>query len=381
MPLADLKIIPVKTKDEQREFLDFPYELYQSDPHWVPPLRFEQRHRLSFKKNPYFEHAKAQLFLAKQNGQVVGRLSAQINHNYEKQHGEAVGHFGFFEVQPDLKIAQALFKAAENYLRAQGIYKILGPFNYSINEESGLLVEGFDEPIVLMTPYNPKYYGEFIEACGYQKAKDLLAWHYNANQLPQDALEIAAEVKKHPDLNIRSVQPRRFKKDLHTMIKVFNSAWQDNWGFIPMTKREIDHLADNLKMIVDPALTFIIEIKGEAAGICLTTPNVNEITKDLNGKLAPFGWAKFLWRLKTHKFRSARLMILGVEEKFRTFSMGGLSVLLYAEVARRGRERGIEWAELSWTLEDNDRINNGIKFMNGRLYKRLRVYEKEIKNS
>lgn len=378
MPPADVQIIPVETESQRREFLGFPYQLYKQDPRWTPPLRFEQKGRLSFKKNPYFDHAHAQLFLAKQEGRVVGRISSQIDQNYEKSYGEKVGHFGFLEMEEDLEIAKALFQAAEKYFRQQGIRKILGPFSYSINEESGILVEGFQEASMLMTPYNPSYYGKFIEACGYQKAKDLLAWRYEVNKTPQDALEIAAEVKKHPDLNIRSVNPRRLKKDLHTMIEVFNSAWKNNWGFIPMTPREVAHLAENLKIILDPVLAFLIEIKGETAGICLATPNVNEIIGDLNGKLFPLGWAKFLWRLKTQRFRSGRLMLLGVKEKFRTFSMGGLSILLYAEIARRAQSRGYEWAELSWTLEDNDRINDGIKFMQGKVYKRLRVYEKEL---
>lgn len=378
MPPDNLRITPVESRHDLKRFIKFPYQLYHSDPHWIPPLFFERRDLIDPKKNPYFDHAQVKLFLAWRGTKLVGRISAQLDEEYEKFHKERLGHFGFFETEENPATAAALFEAAEEYLRSLGVPRMVGPFNYSINQESGLLIEGFDQPLMIMTPYNPPYYASYLESLGFQKAKDIFAWHFPVGPVPSDPQEIANEVKKQEGVSIRSVNLKKFEQDFKIMMDVFNSAWSKNWGYVPWTDKEIKTVAKEMKIILDPEVTFLIEVHGEAAGICAFLPNVYEIIGDLNGRLFPTGWAKFLYRLKTHHFKCGRLLILGVHEKFRTFAMGGLSVLLYEQINTRGYRRGFEWAELGWTLEDNDRINSGIEFMGGKKYKIFRLFEKSI---
>ncbi len=378
MPPADIRIVPVLSKNDLSEFIALPYFLYQDDPHWVPPLKFERRNLIDPKINPYFLNGSGQLFLAKRGSQSVGRISAQISGEYERHYKERIGHFGFFEVEDQLETAQALWQAAEKYFRKNKIARVQGPFNYSINEESGLLIEGLGEPMVMMSPYNPPYYEAFLTSLGFAKVKDLYAWRFQANQLAEEAIEISHEIMKDPHVKIVPFSKKNLQKDCENLAQVFNSAWKDNWGFIPMTAAESHRMAHEIKLILDPAVAFRVEIKGVPAGVCLAVPNINEIIKDLDGNLFPIGWAKLLWRLKRKKTKSARLMILGVTEEFRTYALGGLSILLMAQCAERGIQRGYQWAELSWTLEDNDRINQGIEFMGGKRYKTFRIFEKSI---
>lgn len=378
MPPADLRILPVQSKKQFREFLRLPYRLYRNDPHWIPPLYFERREALHPKKNPFYQHAEVQLFLAYKHNIPVGRISAQVDLEYEKFHGERVGHFGFFESENDFKTASALFAAAENFLNNKNATRSQGPFNFSINQESGLLVEGFDQPLMIMTPYNPPYYEDLLLGAGYQKAKDLYAWWYQAGNIPEGPTQIAEEVAKVPGLTVRGLEKKHIKRDLPKMMEVFNSAWSQNWGFVPLTEAEISQAARELKLLVDPSVAFLGELHGEPAGICLSVPNIYELIHDFRGRLFPINFLKLLWRIKKRKYKSARLMLLGVKKEFRGSALGGLSVLLYQQVAQRGYKAGFVGGELSWTLEDNVKINAGIEFMGGKKIKTFRIYEKRL---
>jgi len=378
MPPAELRLLPVQSQSDLREFITLPYSLYRQDKHWVPPLRFERRDLIDPKKNPFFKHGRARLFLAKRGAETVGRISAQINEAYARQHGEAVGHFGFFESENEPETAQVLWEGARDFFRKAGIAKVQGPFNYSINEESGLLVEGFEEPQVLMSPYNPPYYADLLAGLGFQKVMDLYAWRYREDLMTPEPAEIAAEILKDPKVKIVAFRKNRLEQDFEILVDIFNSAWRQNWGFIPFSPAESRRMAHELKIILDPDLAFRVEVAGKPAGVCLAVPNVYDILQGLNGRLFPLGWSKFLWRLKTRRIRSVRLMILGVKEEYRTYALGGLSTLLMSQCAKRAFQKGYFWGELSWTLENNDRINQAITFMGGQKYKTFRIYEKMI---
>ncbi len=378
MPPSNLKIIPVEGAADFKRFIKLPYRLYQDDPRWIPPLYRERKETLHPKKNPYYQHATVRLFLALDGDRPVGRISAQIDHQYEKFHGERVGHFGFFESENDPEIAKALLNAAEEFAKKNGARRILGPFSFSINEESGLLIDGFDQPLMIMTPYNPTYYPPFVENNGFTKAKDLYAWWCEGKHLLPEAAQVAEQVSQYPGLKIRKVEKRRLEQELQTIFSIYNSAWEKNWGFIPFLPEEVAKVAQELKLILDPEIALLAEVNGETAGICLGVPNLYEVIGDLKGRLFPFGFAKLLRRIRTKKFRSLRLMLLGVKKEFRGSVLGGLSVLLYTEISRRSYQAGYVGGELGWTLEDNHKINAGIEFMGGKRIKTFRIYEKDL---
>lgn len=367
--------IPWHNKALVKKFIKVPWSLYQHDPLWTPPLIQERLDFLNPKKNPYFEHAEAQLFLAERDGVPVGRISAQIDHLHLKTHRDNAGFFGFYESVQDREVSQALLQAAEGWIRSRGMKTLRGPFNFSINEEVGFLVHGFQHPPQVLTTHTLPYYPQLLEEGGYQKCKDLYCWSYDPNSpIPEIAGQIADEVRKHPGLKIREVDPKHMERDVRIIMDIFNSAWKKNWGFVPLTENEVKKAARDFKMILDPHVALIAEIDGKPAAISIGIPNINEALRDLNGRLFPFGIFKLLYRMKFHKITSGRLMLLGIKEEYRRELM--LNVLLFTEMHRRGRERGYRFGELSWTLEDNVKINTGIQMMGGECYKTYRIYEK-----
>ncbi len=373
-----LEIIPVHSRRDLKEFVCFPETLYSHIPGWIPPLRQERLEVLSPHKNPYYQHAKVQLFLAKRNGKTVGRISAQVDQEYEKRYGVRMGHFGFFESEENKETAEALLKRAENFCREQGAPEMMGPFHFSINEEVGLLIEGFDQPLMTLMPYHLPYYSKLIENSGYKKAKDFYAWKYSIGEIPQEPGEIAEQVYQEPNLKIRNLDPKNFQQDIRIVLDIFNSVWENNWGFVPFTPEELKKISKDLKLILDPDLAFIAEVSGKPVGICVGVPNIYDLIYDLKGKLFPWGIFKLLYRIKKRKYRSGRLMLLGVTKDFRGGVLGGLSILLYVEILKRSQQKGLDWGELSWTLEDNMAVNASIEFMGGKKYKTYRVYQKHL---
>ncbi len=360
------------------EFIGVQREVFRGDPHYIPPLDFELRERVSPKKNPFFEHAEGTLFVAKKDGRLVGRCSAQICQEHLRAHDDAAGFFGFFDTIDDQDVATALLSRAEKWLGERGMKTMRGPFSLSINEESGTLVEGFDSPPVIMMPHSREWQGGLAEAYGLQKSKDLLAWKYNTEAPPPRVKRAWEAMNALPEVSFRSVDMKNLRRELDLVIEIFNDAWADNWGFVPSTEAEVNALAELLQYILDPRMAFFVEVKGEPVGMVVCLPNINEATRDLNGKLAPFGWAKLVWRLKVQKVRSARLMLLGIKQKMRGVKRyGALSTAMYAELVIRAGEY-YDWAELGWTLEDNKLINLGIRGMRAKVYKKYRVYEKAI---
>ncbi|MEM9188228.1 MAG: hypothetical protein AAGF12_03590 [Myxococcota bacterium] len=365
--------------DDPGPFIQAAHEVYRGDPNWVAPLEMEIKDRLNPSKNPFFEHAQASYFTAWRGGRPVGRVTAQIDEEHLRIHKDDAGFFGFFDTVDDDEVATALIDAATRWLGRRGMKKIRGPFSLSINEETGLLVEGFDYPPAIMMPHSRSYQGALAEAAGLSKLKDLYAWRYEVGEFKPRALRAWEQVQTLPEVRLRSVRRADMESELRIIMDIFNDAWRHNWGFVPATEAELKKTAQDMKLILDEDLAFIAEVEDRPVGMCIALPNVNEAARDLGGKLFPLGLPKLFWRLKVRGPKTARLILLGIREELRGVKRyGGLSMAMYVEIAKRGGKKGYEWGELSWTLEDNHPVNLGIKAMGAKIYKRYRVYEKEI---
>ena len=373
-----MAVTPVSGRQDLDAFIKLPWRIYAGDPNWVPPLLRLQRELLSPRHNPFYRHADVQLFLARRDGQVVGRISAQVDREHNRYHNERTGFFGFFECQNDLAVASGLLVAAESWLCERGMDRARGPLSFSINGEVGLLVEGFDSPPHILTPYNPPYYAELLLGCGYAKARDLYAWRWERQPVPEGPARMVAELRQRPEVRVRRANLRHFEAEVRTILDLYNDAWSENWGFVPATEAEAERMAHDLRLIIDPQIVPFVEIDGQAAGVALALPNLNEAIHDLDGKLFPFGLLKLLWRLKVRRPQSGRLLLLGIRKEFRSRRYAGLAYLLCDEIYRGAAARGYEWAEFSWTLEDNKLINSMITKIGCRRYKTYRIYEKML---
>jgi hypothetical protein len=359
-------------------FLDVVDYVYRGDPQYVRPLDLDMKHRLS-PRNPFFEHAEGVLFTAHRNGWCVGRVSAQIDREHLARHQDEAGFFGFFDTIDDREVASRLLDTAAEWLRARGMKRQRGPLSFGINEELGCLVEGFDTPPMIMMQHHRPYQGGLVESAGLTKLKDFYAWRYVVGDVPKRAQKAYEEVAAMPEVRTRHIDLKNLEADIRTVMEIFNDAWIDNWCFVPFTEKELVRLANDLKLIGIPALTYIAEVDGEPAAVAVALPNVNELIKDMHGSLFPAGLPKLLWRLKVVGPKTARLIILGIKKKFRNQrKYAGLSTYLYTLMNRAGRDLGIQWGELSWTDEENGPVNVAIKFMGGKIYKRYRVYEREL---
>lgn len=362
-----------------RDFVEVVNEIYKDDPSYVRPLDFDVEDRLNKKKNPFFEHAEGTAWVAYREGRAVGRITAQIDHEHLKRHKDEAGFFGFLDTIDDVEVARALIGEAEAWLKARGMKRIRGPISLSINEELGCLVEGFEYPPMIMMPHHRAYQGGLIEQAGLAKLKDFYAWRYDVGQVPPRAQRAHDEIAALPEITTRQADPKNILRDVRIIMDIFNDAWSDNWGFVPLTERELTKLAKDTELILMPEITRITSINGEPAAVALGLPNINELIKDLDGQLLPFGIAKLLYRLRVRGAKSGRLVILGIRKKYRHVRRyGGLSAYLYVQMNHSAYLLGMRDSELSWTVEDNAPINVGIKLMGGRIYKRYRVYERPI---
>ncbi len=363
------------------DFLRAAHLVFADDPAWIAPLNFDMKERMDPKKNPLFDHADAMLFTAWRDGELAGRVAASVDHDWLKLWKDDTGHFGFFDTIDDPEVASALLDAAEGWLREQGMKRVLGPMSLSANEEIGMLVDGFDRPPVLMMAHSTPYQGRLTEGCGYEKEKDLFCWRFDAeDEIKKRTLKAWKDIKALPEVTLRSIDMKRLREELAVIVDIYNENWAGKWGFVPITAREVEKMADDMKLVLDPDIAFVAEIDGETIGMCIMIPNLNEAIRDLSGRLFPLGWAKLLWRVKVDHPKSTRLMLLGIRESVRknVKRYGGLSAAMYVEVAKRGKAKGYEWSELSWTREDDKPINLGIKAMGAKIYKTYRVYHKAL---
>jgi len=373
-----LRVVKVEGKRALNDFIRLPWSLYMDDPMWVPPLLLERRMHLS-PKNPYFEHVKFCSWITYRNCKPVGRISAQIDRLHIDRYQDATGFFGMLEAEDNSLTFRTLLGTAESWLRNQGMQRISGPFNLSINQELGLLIDGFNTPPSMMMGHARPYYSARIEENGYQKEKDLLAYILVSSEfkMTSAAKRIAAGAKDR--IHIRGLQKSNFINELEIIRDIFNDAWSQNWGFIPWTEAEFEHLGKDLKMLADEELVKIAEVDGKPAAFMVVLPNINEIIRDLNGRLLPFGWLKMLWRLKIKYPKSARIPLMGVRSQYHDSLMGAaLAFGIFAEVHQPALKRGIKEAELSWILEDNMRMRNIIESISGRVYKTYRIYSKQL---
>lgn len=375
---ADVTVTPVQSAEDKDAFILFPYSLYKSDPNWVPPLIMERKDFLNPKKNPWFEFGTVELFLARRNGQVVGRIAAVNDPRYNEFHGTRHGFFGMFEAENDPGVARALFDAATTWLKAQGFATMLGPVNFSTNYECSVLVDGFDAPPVVMMSYNPRYYPDLYEACGFAKAKDLWAWELSSSVPPPEKVaRIAEKIRTKEGVVVRPVKLNDFTNEVRRIKDIYNAAWEKNWGFVPMTEREFDHMAKDMKQLVVPELLLMAEVKGEPVAFSMTLPDANVAFKAAGGRLTnfglPIGLAKLI--LASRKIKRLRLITLGIKEGFRK---RGIDAILYLDTLKAARTLGYTGGEISWTLEDNHLVNRAIESMGGRKYKTYRMYERAI---
>ncbi len=361
---------------ELRRFLALPHHSTH-DPSWIAPLDFEQRRRFS-DHNHFFRHARWSAWLAFRDDRPVGRISAQIDELHLQQHGDDAGYFGLFEAERDPAVISALFAAAENWLRDEGMRIARGPFNLHINEEVGLLVDGFDTPPAMLMGHAQPWYGAAVEDCGYRPAKDLLAYRVHPDfDAPRVMTRLAERVSGR--IRVRPVRRRQLKEDAAVMRDIFNDAWRDNWGFVPLDESDWQDTVNTLIWLLPDRYIQIAEFDGEPAAFIVALPNLNEAIRDLDGRLLPLGWARLLWRLKVGHLRTARVPLMGVRRRFQHSRLGPTLAFVVIDAVRRElHARGVREVEMSWILEDNDGMRNIIETIGGEAYKRYRVYEKPL---
>ena len=376
---ADLQIEPVVTSAQLDRFISVADRVNAGDPNYVTPLRMERRDALSPAKNPFFAHADVQLWLAVRDGRDVGRISAQIDHLTPATPDGPDGNFGLVAAEDDPEIFAALFETAEAWLKARGCRRALGPFNLSINEEVGLLIDGFDTPPMVMMGHDPAYAAARVEALGYVKAKDI---HAYASSLDEDLpAPVTRRVRRGPPpgLVLRQLDMKRYDAEVDALTEILNDAWSDNWGFTPVTEAETRQLATALKPVIDPRLTWFAEIDCDVAGFLIALPNVNEAIRGLNGRLLPFGWAKLLWRLKVSRVSSVRIPLMGVKRRYAGTLKGSLAPFHLIDIVRtQARALGYRRCEMSWILEDNAAMRGILETVGAQIYKTYRVYQKAL---
>jgi hypothetical protein len=368
-----------RSKRDLRRFFDVADRIYRDDANWVPPLRDDVA-KVFADKNPFFRHAEMQLFVARRGNEDVGRIAAILDRNHNEFHGEKTGFFGFFESENDRAVSDALLDAATDWARQRGMEVLRGPANPTLNDEAGLLVEGFDTPPVLMMTYNPRYYATLLEEAGFRKARDLLASWFEIGPEPLARFARINERfrRRNSDIEVRKVSRRSLKGDLPKIREVYNAAWEKNWGFVPMTSEEMDFMAARLKPLLDENFLFLALARKqdgsrEPVGFMLSLPDYNTAIQPLRGRLLPFGWLKFLLNLK--KIRTLRVLTLGLKKDYR---MRGIQSLMFEEGLRAALKRGLTGCEVSWMLEDNDLILRSVKLWGGRLYKTYRMYDRKV---
>jgi hypothetical protein len=367
-----IEISTVTTKKDLMTFIKFPWKIYSNDPYWVPPLILDRKKLFDTSKHPFYKHAQIQLFLARKNDEIVGRIAAIKNDLHNQHHHDKVGFFGFFECVNDQQTANMLFDSVKQWLKEKGLDTMRGPANPSSNDEYGLLVEGFNDSPRILMPYNPEYYLKLCENYGFKKAKDLNAFKLETDKvLSSEKLKRVADIaRQRAKLKIYQIDMRKFDAELNKVKFVYNKAWAPNWGFVPMTEEEIDVMAKDFKAIIEPSLVLFGEIDGKLVGFALVVFDYNFIFKQMNGRLFPFGIIKLLTQKK--KIPWSRIVTLGIIPEYQK---RGLDAVFYYEIVTRAAKLNVFLGEASWVLEDNEMMNRGLEVMNAHQYKKYRIYE------
>jgi hypothetical protein len=378
--MASVSIRPVRTRRELKRFVKVPFRLHRESEQWVPPLVFERMQFLDRKKNPWFEHGEAEYFLAERDGEPVGRITVQVDSRWDEYQGGKDAMFGFFEAAEDPEVVRALFDAAGEWALARGRERLLGPMDFTTNDEIGILIEGFERQPMILEPWHPPYYQRLIEAEGFGKAMDVLMWELRMGELKEGekfdpSIHAAAEKALHDEgITIRNMRKRDMAAEVRRFMDVYNEAWGDNWGFVPITDAEVEFQAKNLKQVIDEEWTFMAEKDGEVIGAALTLPDINQVMAGLNGRLLPFGWAKFLSGRR--KIDRLRVFALGVKHDYRHT---GVAAGLYLEhIKMAALPDKIKWGEMGWILETNKPMNRAMEGMGGKVVKKYRLYERSL---
>lgn len=368
---------PVTNYREMGMFIDIPWRIYADDPMWVPPLRLERRLHFS-RFNPFFKHGEWQAWIAYRNNQPVGRISAQIDQLHRERYGADTGHFGLLEGIDDTEVFAALVRTAEEWLAARHTRHISGPFNLSINQECGVLVEGFDTPPMVMMPHSRAWYGKLLEEQGYQPLKDLLAyWAEIDHKMPRLMSNVIERFSKQ--VRLRKLRRDKFDEEMEILRDIFNDAWSENWGFVPFTEAEFAELGSSLRLLVPDEFIQIAEVDGRPAAFMAGLPNLNEIFAELNGSLFPFGWIRMIKYLKSRGVRTGRIPLMGVRKQFQSSPIGmALAIMVIDAPRQAGLSRGIQAVELSWILEDNKAMRGILDYLGCRQYKRYRIFGKTL---
>ena len=380
MSSPPVTIRPVSTKKDRKAFVDFAWEVYKDDPAWVPPLKDEVHGLITPGKNPWFEHARAQLWLAERSGRVVGRISAQVDELVQEHMGQGTGQWGMFEVF-DGEAAAALIATAEQWLRDQGMTRALGPISLSIWDEPGLEIEGFSEPPTAMMGHHRPEYRAWIEAAGYEKAKDLITYELDIRHWEDPKIDrLIAMGERNEHVRIRMVDKSKFDEEARLILNLLNDAWSNNWGYVPLTEAEIKYAGKKLKPIIFNELVRVAEVDGEPVAFMLTIPDINELTMDLNGELFPFNFVKLLWRLRKPRTRRLRVPLMGVAKKLHHTRMASMLAFMMIEYTRRDAvsKYGASVGEFGWILEDNKGMLSIAELPGADVNHRYRIYEKAL---
>jgi GNAT superfamily N-acetyltransferase len=376
VPAETVEIRPVRSRGELRRFIRLPWRIYRNEPHWVPPLVYERKRFLDRDKNPFFTHGEAEYFLAWRGDEVVGRISAQIDRDFNDFHKNEWGMFGLFESEDDPEVARALLDAADGWLRERGRDRMVGPMDFTLNDESGIVIEGFDRPPLVKQPYHPRYYQALVEGTdGFEKAQDLLMWNLEVTDREKVLpiiWDMAEKLEPEHGIKLRHLRKRDLQAELDRFLEIYNIAWSRNWGFVPIRREEMEHTAKEMKPILDEDWMMACEMPdGETVGIALTVPDINQVFKRMNGRVLPLGWLKFLW----YKPRIDRVRVgfLGVKPEYQHT---GIAAAMYAEHFRVAARKPQSGGEMGWILESNEAMNRGMEAMGGRVVKRYRVYER-----
>ena len=373
-----LEITPVRDRKDLGAFIDLPFRLYAGEPNWVPPLKFERRAFLDRSKNPFFEHADAEYFLARRDGRVVGRITAQRDETFQKFQANAWGFFGFFECEDDPEAAAALLDTAEGWLAAQGCDRMVGPCDFTTNDECGILIEGHDRTPIILSPWTHAYYLPLLEGAGMTKAMDLLMWELRVQgreKVHSAIWDMAAKVESEHGIVCRGMRKRDLESEIQRFMEVYKSAWEKNWGFVPLTEAEVRHYAKTLKPILDENWAMIAEkvSTGETVGAALTLPDFNQVLHHMGGRLFPFGWAKALWWRR--KIDRVRVFALGVKPEYQHTGVAARFYEMHFDAAEATPQ---SWGEMGWILEVNEPMNRAMEGMGGKIVRRFRLFEREI---
>jgi GNAT superfamily N-acetyltransferase len=371
-----VEVSPVRSRADLREFIELPFRLHSTSPQWVPPLRIERHAFLSRRQNAFFTHGDARLFLARRAGRVVGRISAQVDHAFNAHHANAWGMFGFLEFEDDPEALAALLDAAAAWNAARGRDRMVGPMDFTMNDESGVLIEGYDREPLVKQPWHPPYYARRMEEAGMAKAMDLFMWELEISdreKMRPILFDLAADLEPKHGVRLRKMSFWKLRAEMDRFADVYNSAWRENWGFVPYSKADLDWYTQELRLVYDRPWFMVAERDGETVAMAITVPDINQVLRRMNGRVLPFGWWHYLRRRKI--VDRVRVGFLGVKPEYQHT---GVAAALYVEHFDESARSQIKWGEMGWILETNRAMNRGMEAMNGRIVKRYRVYEREL---